>query len=345
MKSLLEAIQAFKQSFEQALHDVTSDEQLEQVRVAYLGRQGSLTEIMQQLKSLSIDDKRIAGPALNELKHWAHQTYETYKQQRMHNAQQHKEQKAHYFDVTAYQAPKTTGSLHIYTQVINQLTTIFSSMGFAIVDGPEVETDFYNFQALNIPADHPARDMQDTFWIAYPELLLRTHTSSVQTHSMQSQEPPFAICAPGRVYRNEETDASHDFMFMQAEALLVSKDISMANLLATARTFLQHLFEQDNLNIRVRPGYFPFVEPGVEIDASCPFCTTGCQTCKYSRWIEILGAGLVHPNVLKASNIDTNIYSGFAFGCGIERIAMIKYGINDIRLFHSNKVGFLNQFS
>jgi len=217
-------------------------------------------------------------------------------------------------------------------------------MGFERADGPEIETDYYNFEALNIPEDHPARDMHDTFWLTLPNMLLRTHTSTVQIRAMEQRDKPLAIFAPGRAYRNEETDASHDFMFTQLETLLIDKNVSMANLLATAKTFLQKIFNKQNLEIRVRPGYFPFVEPGVEIDAQCPFCTQGCSVCKKTRWIELLGAGLVHPNVLKYGGVDTDIYSGFAFGLGIERLAMIKHGITDIRLFHQNKESFLKQF-
>ena len=218
-------------------------------------------------------------------------------------------------------------------------------MGYDIADGPEVETDFYNFQALNIPADHPARDMHDTFWLTTPSLLLRTHTSPVQIRAMEHKPLPLAIFAPGRTFRNEATDASHLFMFTQGEGLVIDKNISIANLLATARAFLQAFFEKEDLHIRARPGYFPFVEPGIEIDASCPFCSgKGCSPCKKTGWIELLGAGLVHPNVLKAGGIDPQEYSGFAFGFGIERLAMIKYGINDVRLFHSSKLPFLRQF-
>src|SRR5439155_5825540 len=180
------------------------------------------------------------------------------------------------------------GSLHIYTQMTNHIQNIFTSMGYAIVDGSEVETEYYNFEALNIPADHPAREMQDTFWLYQPTMLLRTHTSAVQARMMENMNLPLAIYAPGRVYRNEQTDASHDFMFTQVEGMFIDKHVSMAHLLATARTFLQALFEKPDLHIRVRPGYFPFVEPGVEIDASCPFCKSGCSICKKTGWIELL---------------------------------------------------------
>lgn len=218
-------------------------------------------------------------------------------------------------------------------------------MGFEIIDGPELEEDFYNFEALNIPPDHPARDMQDTFWLTLPGRLMRTHTSSVEIHAMLKKKPPLAIVVPGRAYRNEATDASHDFQFMQLEGLLVDKNVSLSNLLATMKSFLQTFFERKDLTLRIRPGYFPFVEPGIEIDMSCPFCTQGCAVCKRTRWIEVAPAGLTHPAVLKACSIDPTEYSGFAFGMGLTRLVMLKYGITDIRLLHSNKVEFLQQFS
>jgi phenylalanyl-tRNA synthetase alpha chain len=217
-------------------------------------------------------------------------------------------------------------------------------MGWHIADGPEVETDYYNFTALNIPDEHPAREMHDTFWLDVPGMLMRTHTSTVQIHTMKKKELPLAVFAPGRCYRNEATDASHDFMFTQGEGLVIDKNISIANLLAIAQTFLQEFFEKKDLKIRARPGYFPFVEPAIEIDASCPFCKNGCSVCKKTTWIELLGSGLVHPNVLRHGNINPDLYRGCAFGFGMERLAMVKYGINDIRLFHSSKLQFLDQF-
>ncbi|HSW73609.1 MAG TPA: phenylalanine--tRNA ligase subunit alpha, partial [Candidatus Limnocylindria bacterium] len=300
--------------------------------------------IMEQLKSLPIEDKRVMGPVLNEFKAWATQEYqkaETTLAQRQ-SEQAIAQQK--YFDVTTYKLNPPVGRLHIYTQIIQQLQDIFMSMGWAIADGPEIENERYNFTALNIPTDHPAREMHDTFWLNVPDLLMRTHTSSVQIHTMEKHNLPLAVFAPGRTYRNEATDASHDFMFTQGEGLMIDKNISLAHLLATAQAFLQAFFEIKDLKIRVRPGYFPFVEPGIEIDCSCPFCTTGCSVCKKTTWIELLGAGLVHPNVLRFCGIDPEVYSGFAFGFGVERLAMIKYGITDIRLFHSSKISFLDQF-
>ena len=217
-------------------------------------------------------------------------------------------------------------------------------MGYQIVEGPELETDYYNFQALNIPENHPARDLQDTFWLNLPNQLMRTQTSPVQIRVMETQQPPVAILSVGRAYRNEATDASHEFVFEQAEGLFVGKNVSLANLLATLKLFLQEIFESKNLEIRVRPGYFPFVEPGLEVDMLCPFCEKGCSVCKKTKWIEIGGAGIVHPNVLKACGLNPDEFSGFAFGMGLTRIVMLKFGINDIRLLSSNKIDFLRQF-
>ena len=248
------------------------------------------------------------------------------------------------FDVTAYAPNQLRGSLHPYTTTIAEIEDIFITMGFEIVDGPELETDFYNFEALNIPKDHPARDMHDTFWLPKPHHLLRTHTSSVQIRSLKSRKPPLAIVAPGRCFRHEATDASHDYLFLQCEGLIVSETISLANLFAVTKTFLQRLFKTEKLTIRQRPGYFPFVEPGVEIDMSCPFCTDGCSTCKKTGWIEICGTGLVHPHVLTACGIDPERYTGCAFGFGLTRLVMLKYGIRDIRLLHEGRIEFLEQF-
>ncbi len=340
MKSIQNEIKKIELECLDQIKKAPSTDALEEVRVAFLGRNGIITELMGRLKTLSLDEKRIVGPQLNALKQSLSEAHQAHLQELEKSSS-----KKIAFDVTAYKPNQPKGSLHICTQVLEQLTSIFMTMGYQIVDGPELETDYYNFGALNIPQDHPARDSHDTFWLTLPGTLLRTHTSSVQTHIMEKGSPPFSIFAPGRVYRNEALDASHEFMFSQAEALFIDKNVSMANLLATAKTFLQHFFGKSDLEIRVRPGYFPFVEPGIEIDGSCPFCKEGCSICKHTRWIELLGAGLVHPNVLKASGIDPQEYSGFAFGFGIERLIMIKYGISDIRLFHSAQLSFLDQFA
>lgn len=345
MIDLKDTCNTVKQQFIAALEAATSHAQLEAVRIAFLGRNGHIIQLMDMLKTLSLEEKKEFGPLLNQLRRFAEETFNEKKQALSENAERQEALKKQYFDVTAYRYSPLKGNTHIYTKVQEQFENIFIAMGYEIVDGPEVETDYYNFQALNIPADHPARDMHDTFWLTIPNLLLRTHTSTTQVHAMETKKLPLAIFAPGRTYRNEATDASHEFMFTQGEGLVIDKNISLANLLASAQAFLQKFFEKDDLKIRVRPGYFPFVEPGVEIDASCPFCAgAGCSPCKKTGWIELLGAGLVHPNVLRCSGIDPEVYSGFAFGFGLERLAMIKYGINDIRLFHSSKIQFLDQF-
>ncbi len=344
MKDLAKEIGSIKRLFAQALDTAKTPHELEKIRINFLGRQGSIASLIAQLKNLSVEEKRTVGPLLNELKTFAQQAYEKKEQKLKHANIKQKQLQQKHFDVTTSKYNELRGTQHIYTQVIEELENIFISMGYDIADGPEVETDYYNFGAVNIPADHPARDAHDTFWIEQNNMLLRTHTSSIQARIMEKKKPPIAVFSPGRVYRSEATDASHDFLFTQAECLLIDKNISISHLLATARTFLQAIFEKKDLQIRVRPGFFPFVEPGLEIDGSCPFCTDGCSVCKHTTWIELLGSGLVHPNVLKSGGIDPDIYSGFAFGLGIERIAMIKYGINDIRLFHSSKISFLDQF-
>jgi phenylalanyl-tRNA synthetase alpha chain len=339
-----DSLTSLYQQFLTELQNATTEQALDQVRVAFLGRSGHMTELMKQLKDLSVDEKRVVGPQLNQLKIDLETSYNK-RQEELFNAQVarvHAENK--YFDVTAYKKNNLPARLHIYTQIIQELEDIFISMGYDVLDGNEIETDYYNFETLNIPMDHPAKDMHDTFWLNVPGMLMRTHTSNVQAHAMETKRPPMAVFAPGRVYRNEAIDASHEFMFTQAECMFIDKNVSLANLLATAQTFLKKLFQKDDLNIRVRPGYFPFVEPGLEIDVSCPFCSKGCSTCKKTGWIELLGSGLIHPNVLRMSGIDPEIYSGFAFGIGIERLAMIRHGIDDIRLFHSSNISFLDQF-
>ncbi len=338
MKSLKKRIQSVEKEAHNAFKKCTTAQAVEEKRIHYLGRKGVFTDLMSQLKAAPLEQKRELGPLLNTLKKSLQEAYE--KKNNSFSAQTDRDT----FDVTAYLPNQTYGSLHILTHIQEELNSIFTSMGYTVADGPEVETEYYNFTTLNIEQDHPARDSHDTFWLSNPERLLRTHTSTIQARVMEKTGPPLAIFSPGRVYRNEALDASHNFLFHQAEGLFVDKNVSVSHLLATAKTFLQAFFQTDELNIRVRPGYFPFVEPGLEIDASCPFCKDGCSVCKYTTWIELLGAGLVHPNVLRYGGIDPDEFSGFAFGFGIERLAMVKYGINDIRLFQNNQLQFLTQF-
>ncbi len=344
MNTLLLAIKKIHTACLESLALSTTLESLEQVRVTFLGRKGKVSELMPSLSALSLEEKREAGPLINDLKKNLEFLCEQKKQTLVKERLSAQEELLKDFDVTAYTPGRMQGSLHPYTHVTHILTTLFSSLGFAIVDGPEVETDFYNFEALNIPKDHPARDMQDTFWLKIPGLLLRTQTSNVQIHEMQKNTPPLALISIGRVYRNEATDASHDYMFQQCEGMFIDKHVSLSHLIGTIKFFLQKLFDNKTIELRIRPGYFPFVEPGIEIDASCPFCTQGCSTCKYNRWIEMGGAGLIHPHVLKAGGIDPETYRGFAFGFGLTRLVMLKYGISDIRLLHSCSMEFLKQF-
>lgn len=344
MHDLKTLIEQLRNDFKNEIKDIQTMADLELFRVRYLGRNGTLNSAMTRLKDLPVEEKKVIAPLLNELKKYMEQEYQTLKTHLEEQAFKSALLKKQHFDVTAYRPSKTEGSLHLFTHILNHLEDIFISMGYEVVSGPEVVTDYYNFEALNIPEHHPARELQDTFWLTNPQYLLRTHTSSVQIKTMEEKSVPLAIFAPGRVYRNEATDATHDFMFMQGEGLFIDKNVSMANLLATAKAFLRAFFEKNDLDIRARPGYFPFVEPGIEIDASCPFCKTGCSICKHTCWIELMGAGMVHPNVLRMSGIDPETYSGFAWGFGIERLAMVKYGITDIRLFRSGTVEFLKQF-
>jgi phenylalanyl-tRNA synthetase alpha chain len=345
MKSLSHTLDIIKEECTAAIKTVTNEASLESVRVAFLGRKGKIADLMEQLKNLPVEEKKIVGPLLNALKTEIQEQLDALATSLKTKEAISQKSAQKNFDVSAYKYSELKGTSHIYTQIINDLEDVFISMGYDIADGPEVENEYYNFESLNIPADHPARESEDSFFLEQKSMLLRTQCSNVQARAMETYPLPIAIFSPGRVYRKEATDQTHDFLFTQAEILLVDKNISVSNLLATAHTFLKKIFENDALEMRVRPGFFPFVEPGLEIDISCPFCKTGCSVCKHTHWIEILGTGMVHPNVLRSSGIDPTIYSGFAFGMGIERIAMIKYGINDIRLFHSSKIKFLDQFA
>lgn len=345
MKNLSQEIEIIKKELTTAIASITSETSLEAVRVAFLGRKGKIADLMEQLKNLPVEEKKIVGPLLNQLKTEAQEQIDARAAalKKEESAQKNIVQKN--FDVSAYTYNELKGTSHIYTQIINDLEDVFISMGYDIADGPEIDNEYYNFESLNIPADHPAREAEDSFYLHKKETLLRTQCSNVQVRVMQNSQPPIAIFSPGRTYRKEATDQTHDFQFTQYEIMLIDKNISVSNLLATAQTFLQKILNNNRIEVRARPGFFPFVEPGIEIDASCPFCTTGCSVCKHTRWIELFGSGIIHPNVLRAGGIDPIIYSGFALGGGIERLAMIKYGINDIRLFHSSKIKFLNQFS
>lgn len=326
------------------LEKISSSKDVDFIRIKYLGKKGIFTQLMSTLKALSQEEKRKFGPKLNQLKKESENSIKNKREELIKIEAKAKTLKKQNFDVTAYKPGKLKGHLHPYSKFIEEIENIFISMGFNPSDGPEVESDFYNFTALNIPANHPARDMYDTFWLDKKNMLLRTHTSTIQIHTMKNKPLPISTFAIGRTYRHEAVDASHDFMFMQCEGMLIDKNITLSHLFAVAKKFLQKMFNKKDLDIRIRPGFFPFVEPGVEIDMRCPFCKSGCSVCKKTTWVEVFPGGLIHPNVLESCGIDSKKYSGFAFGFGLTRLAMLKYKINDIRHFYCGKLKFLEQF-
>ncbi|MCF7799482.1 phenylalanine--tRNA ligase subunit alpha [Candidatus Babeliales bacterium] len=332
-----------KEAFE-LIEKAQNIKDLEILKVSLLGKKSELSLLLSQLKDLFPLEKKEFGPKLNQLKTEIETKLQEKKEYLLEKKSEIEKIKKQNFDVSAYKTSNLEGHLHPYTQIIEEIEDIFISMGFDIFDGPEVETDYYNFTALNIPENHPARDMYDTLWLDKPNMLLRTHTSPTQIHAMLKKGAPIAGIVTGRNFRKEATDATHDIMFLQCEGIFIDKNVTLSHLLGVAQKFLKTLFKKEELDIRIRPGFFPFVEPGIEIDMRCPFCKTGCSVCKKSTWIEVFPAGLIHPNVLKAGGIDSEKYSGFAWGFGLTRLVMLKYNINDIRYFHSGKIKFLKQF-
>ena len=316
--------------------------ELENWRIKYLGRKGEVSKIMKMLPNLPVDERREVGRKANELKEILEKKFE---EKRREIAKP----KFEPIDITLPGRPPLLGRLHPTTKILREICEVFVSMGFEIVEGPEVEWDYYNFEALNIPEDHPARDMWSTLWIDYEDpsgktpMLLRTHTSPMQIRVMEKRKPPIRVIMPGKVYRYEATDATHESMFYQVEGLAVDEGITMADLKGTLYEFSRRLFGKER-RVKFRCDYFPFVEPGVEVAIDCFICRgEGCRLCGGSGWIEILGAGMVHPEVLRRVGYDPEVYTGFAFGMGIERIPMLRYGIDDIRLFYSNDIRFLRQ--
>ena len=323
--------------------------QLKEIEVKYLGRKGEITKILHGLKDLSVEEKKELGPFFNQIKTDLTALFEQ-KRRELETKEVEEKLKTEFFDITVPGKEPNIGHIHPLAQTQFEVEHIFSDMGFAIMDGPEIESEYYNFEGLNIPGDHPARDMQDTFFISdkkekkHGRLVLRTQTSPVQIRTMEKYGAPLRVIAPGRTFRNEATDASHEHTFHQVEGLLVDKHISLAHLKGIMADFLSRLFRKE-VKVRFRPGYFPFVEPGLELDFSCLVCgEKGCSVCKHTGWMEFMGAGMVHPNVLKAGGIDPKQYQGWAFGFGLERLVMMRYGVEDIRLFHSGNLKFLNQF-
>lgn len=322
---------------------------LQDIEVKYLGRKSELTELMHKLKDLSPEEKKVIGPLSNEVKTSIIKKIETTRGA-LEAQEIEKQLNSELFDITAPGTKYDLGHIHPLSQIQYEVEKIFSDMGFAVMDGPEVESEYYNFEGLNIPGDHPARDMQDTFFVKdkmsdrHGRLVLRTHTSPVQVRTMEKYGAPLRVIVPGRVFRYEATDASHDTTFYQVEGLLIDKNISLAHLKGVMAEFLSRLFGKE-VKVRFRPGYFPFVEPGIELDFSCLICNEkGCSVCKRTGWVEFMGAGMVHPNVLKSGGIDPKEYQGWAFGFGLTRLVMMRYGIDDIRLLQSGDLRFLQQF-
>ena len=336
---MIEIINKIRQDFDSSLESVSDLKQLEQTRIAFLGKKGQLQGLMKELRNVSPKEKPKLGKDINLLK----QHIENKLNSRSAHLGSKPSKKSHeILDTTLPGRKELTGTLHPITQVMEEITSIFFGLGFQIEEGPEIETDYYNFEALNIPADHPARDMQDTFYIE-DQTVLRTHTSPVQIHVMENREPPLRIIAPGKVYRCD-SDVSHTPMFHQIEGLMVDKGISFSHLKGIMNIFLQEVFGKDT-KIRFRPSFFPFTCPSAEVDIQCVICDgKGCRVCSQTGWLEILGAGMVDPAVFQSVNYDPEKWTGFAFGLGIERIAMLKFGINDIRLFFENDLRFLKQF-
>jgi len=325
-----------------AFASASSLDELEKARVEALGRKGALAQISKEFGRIAADERARLGKLLNSVKQDLESEYES-KKQRFEQAELAERLAGEWIDVTLPAPGTRPGSLHPVTQLQNEIEDLFTSLGFAVLYGPEVESEQHNFDALNIPATHPARDMQDTFWLSNGQLL-RTHTSPVQVRGMRAFKPPLRMIAPGRVFRNEEVDASHEHTFYQVEGMMVDRDVSVANLIYFMKTLLSGIFGRD-VTVRLRPGYFPFVEPGFELDILCLICDgAGCPVCKHSGWVELCPCGLVHPKVLRMSDIDPEEWGGFAFGLGLTRLAMMRYGIDDIRLLQGGDLRFLTQF-
>lgn len=316
---------------------------LDAVRVAYLGKKGEITAKLKNLGQLSAQERPAAGQAINEIKVQIQALLEDRKLS-INDQLIAEKLKLDTVDVTLPGRRVKAGGLHPVTLTMNRIQKMFGKLGFDVAEGPEVEDDFHNFEALNIPAHHPARAMHDTFYFDEHHLL-RTHTSPVQIRVLEKQDPPVRVIAPGRVYRCD-SDLTHTPMFHQVEGLLVDEDVSFSVLKGTLEEFLKQFFEQDDLKTRFRPSYFPFTEPSMEVDISCVMCAgEGCRVCSHTGWLEVLGCGMVHPEVFRHCGVDTEAYTGYAFGMGVERLAMLRYGVNDLRLFFENDLRFLKQFA
>ncbi len=335
-------LQSIDQKALQDLHAADTQKLLEELRVRYLGKKGTLTSILKQMKDLSNEERPVIGKLANEVRSNIEKAISTRTEELKKLELEHR-LRAEAIDVTMPGKKQAVGHRHPLSVTLSNLEEIFLGMGFSIAEGPEVEYDYYNFEALNIPKDHPARDDQDTFYIT-DNILLRSQTSPVQVRTMEKQKPPIRIIAPGRVYRSDAVDATHSPLFHQIEGLVVDKNITFADLKGTLETFIKRLYGEDSV-VRFRPHHFPFTEPSAEVDMQCFNCHgEGCRICKGEGWIEILGCGMVHPKVLSNCGIDPEEYSGFAFGIGLERIAQRQFNVDDMRLYYENDVRFLEQF-
>jgi phenylalanyl-tRNA synthetase alpha chain len=335
-------LQAIKDEALKSIEEAKDLKILNDIRVNYLGKKGELTGVLRGMKDLSNEERPVIGQLANEVRNAIEETLETAKTD-LAKKERDIKLTQEVIDVTMPSKKKAMGHRHPMNIVLDDIKAIFIGMGYEIAEGPEVEKDYYNFEALNIPENHPAKDEQDTFYIN-KETVLRTQTSPVQIRVMENSKPPIRVIAPGRVYRSDEVDASHSPVFNQIEGLVIDKNITMADLKGALEVFIKELYGE-KVQVKFRPHHFPFTEPSAEVDVSCVMCGgEGCRVCKGSGWIEILGCGMVHPKVLEMVGIDSNEYSGFAFGMGLERITMLRYGIKDIRLFYENDVRFLQQF-
>ena len=347
-----------KQEFLFKLSSLSKEADVLNLKSEYLGKSGIVSELLKSLKDMNPEERKAFGPKANELKDYIQEaSNDKITQIEVTDINTKLSEQRVDFSVTDSVLVKSIkhGGYHPRTIVQQEIEDIFLSMGFEILDGPHIEDEFHNFEALNIPKDHPARDMQDTFWFHDPHIqsdhdssgkkrLLRTHTSTIQVRGMLSRKPPFRFIAPGVVFRCERTDASHEMVFTQLEGMMVGKDISVSNLIYFMKTILKEIFKKD-VEVRLRPGFFPFVEPGFELDIRCLICEgKGCSVCKHIGWVELLPCGMVHPNVLKSGGIDPEEYNGFAFGLGLDRLVMMKYGIDDIRHLQSGDLRFNSQF-
>ena len=337
-----EKLQQIRQNVTDLLAETKDLEGLDQLRIRFLGKKGELTAVLKGMGALSNEERPKIGALANEVRTFLEKEIDERKAELSKKLQEEK-LKREVIDVTMPGRKQELGHMHPLSQVLDEVQKVFIGMGFQIAEGPEVEYDYYNFEALNIPKNHPARDTQDTFYVE-DNIVLRTQTSPMQVRVMEKQKPPIRIIAPGRVYRSDAVDATHSPIFHQIEGLVVDKGVTMADLKGTLEAFIKELYGQD-AKVRFRPHHFPFTEPSAEMDVSCFVCGgEGCRVCKGEGWIEILGCGMVHPKVLANCGIDPEVYSGFAFGLGLERIVMRRYGIDDLRLFYENDMRFLNQF-